>query len=151
VPPDPISDLSRRLLLREPDSDLFPLLLAQKPPRRRHRPPRPNPASRPHPHRARVRAHSSRQGGILDHRPADASRPEHLTHPSRDRPPATNPHRNIPESSGLLQRPREPKSHFSALIKVAALVRTPALNHGYEYGIDLRGALDVERGNSVSA
>jgi hypothetical protein len=37
------------------------------------------------------------------------------------------------------------------LIKVAALVRTPALNHGYEYGIDLRGALDVERGNSVSA
>jgi hypothetical protein len=37
------------------------------------------------------------------------------------------------------------------LIKVAALVRTPALNDGYEYGTDLRGALDVERGNSVSA
>ncbi|MDT4923618.1 MAG: hypothetical protein QOG01_1331 [Pseudonocardiales bacterium] len=39
----------------------------------------------------------------------------------------------------------------AALIKVAALVRTPALNDGYEYGTDLRGALDVERGNSVSA
>jgi Homeodomain-like domain len=94
-----------------------------------HRPPRPDTTALLDPRPRRHLAHPSSQRRRRNRPPILTCLPHRPAHLGRHRPPAVNPHRNIPRSSRLLQLPREPK-HVNGTAVLAWLLVLLAWRRG---------------------